>query len=164
MSGGAPVAAQHQPVAAQHQHEPRQAECSGSGSASGAYGQHLQAPLMHAPPQPRTAQHAQLGDSFDYRLHIRSASASELHVHGGLGLPSALPQGVTQGWSQGAAHAAPQPLEQLMTPLNAARMAQLTAVRLAPMRAQGPELDRDGPLSAVSHAAQCLPYDWGLDE
>jgi len=111
---------------------------------SGTYDQQL----MHARPQPGAHwQHQEYVDSFDYRLHIRSAPGSELGMHG-FGRGSALSQGLTQGWDDGT-QAAPRSSAQFMSLLNAGSL---------PMRSQGPERVH------TLFATPSMPYNWSLDE
>ena len=92
-------------VGSQNQQEPR-LQRSANGAADDKYDGHLQAATMRARPQlgPMIpyASNAQNNVSFDYRLHVRSAPAFELQIHG-LRLGSELPQ----CWSDERAQPAP---------------------------------------------------------
>jgi hypothetical protein len=102
-------------VGTQNQQEPR-LQRSANGAADNKYDGHLQAATMRARPQlgPMIpyACNEQNNVSFDYRLHVRSAPAFELQMHG-LRLGSELPQ----CWSDGRAQSAPSGSSERMMPM-----------------------------------------------
>ena len=136
-------------VGTQNQQEPR-LQRSANGAADNKYDGHLQAATMRARPQlGPMIPHAQNDVSFDYRLHMRSAPAFELQVHG-----LRLESGLLQCWSDGRAQSAPSGMSE--HPCSSDWGVGGPATRMMSMLRQAPpglENATSAPLSA--------PFDWG---
>jgi hypothetical protein len=137
----------------QNQQEPRELQRSANG-AGDKYDWHLastmRAPTMRARPQlGPMIPHAQNDVSFDYRLHMRSAPAFELQVHG-----LRLESGLLQCLSDGRAQSAPSGMSE--HPCSSDWGVGGAATRMMSMLRQAPpglENATSAPLSA--------PFDWG---
>jgi len=130
-------------VGTQNQQEPQLQRSANAAQADDKYDghSHLQAATMRARPQfGPMIPYAQNDVSFDYRLHVRSAPAFELQVHG-LILESELPQCCRDGRAQSAP---PGSSERMMSMLH-----------------QSPTGARDICPEHATSAPLYAPFDWG---